>query len=222
MLGVVLSLTGVGVLATGGVALWADRVVRDDAGYLSSTTGLRTPAYALASESVVVHGEEDWGVAEWLFGDVRLRATTTGSAPVFIGVAATSDARDYLAGVGHTTVADFRGGTASYRMHAGGAPAQPPGDSDIWVAEASGSGTATVSWPMTDGDWTVVVMNADGSRDVDVQVEMGATMPFLDWLPEALLVTGAVLLLLGLALTVIGVVPRRSRVPAPPAAGPPA
>ncbi len=222
VLGVVLGLTGVGVLATGGVALWADRVARDDSGYLSSTTGLHTSAYAVASESVVVHGEENWALSEWLFGDVRVRATSTGSAPVFVGIAATSDVRDYLAGVGHATVADFRGGAASYRMHPGGAPAQAPGDSDIWVAEATGSGTATVSWPMTDGDWTVVVMNADGSRDVDVQAEMGASMPFLDWLPEVLLVTGAVLFLLGMVLVVVGVLPRRARAPAPPATGPPA
>ena len=216
VLGVVVALIGMGVLAAGGTALWADQAVRDDDGYISSSTRLQTPSYALASESVLVDSGEDWNLSERLIGDVRFRATSATSAPVFVGIAATSDARAYLADVGHSTVADLRDGAASYRPYAGGPPNQPPGDADIWVAGATGSGIATVEWPMTDGDWTVVVMNADGSRAVDVQAEVGATMPFLDWVPEVLLVTGAIVLVVGLALFVAGVVPRRPRAAATP------
>jgi hypothetical protein len=36
-----------------------------------------------------------------------------------------------------------------------------------------------MTWKVRDGDWSVVVMNADGSAGVDAGVRAGADVPFL-------------------------------------------
>ena len=71
-----------------------------------------------------------------------------------------------------------------------------PGDSDIWTASASGTGDQQLTWDATSGDWVVVLMNADGSRDVAADVAVGATVPALGWLVAGLLAVGGVLLLI--------------------------
>lgn len=53
---------------------------------------------------------------------------------------------------------------------------------------------------MRDGDWTLVVLNADGSRGVVARVEAGATVPALGWVAAVVLGTGLLLLGGGVAL----------------------
>ena len=80
---------------------------------------------------------------DWLLGTARLRATgTQPDSPVFIGVAPSSDVETYLRGAGYSTVDEFDDGDVTYIEHAGGPPAVAPADSDIWTAQASGTGTA--------------------------------------------------------------------------------
>ena len=96
-----------------------------------------------------------------------------------------------------------------YAKHPGGAPSDRPADSDIWVAQAAGAGTQSLTWPLDEGSWTVVVMNADGSGDVDVNVDVGATAPIQPdvarWLQIGSIPLGVIGLILVLAAA------RRSR-----------
>jgi hypothetical protein len=66
---------------------------------------------------------------------------------------------------------------------------------------------------VNDGDWSVVVMNADGSRGVAADVSAGAKIPFLDELGWSAIGGGGALLIGALALIVLGVRPPRSRPP---------
>jgi hypothetical protein len=54
------------------------------------------------------------------------------------------------------------------------------------------------------GDWSVVMMNADGSPGVHVDAAVGATAPFLGDLGWWLLVPGLALGAVALALVVLG------------------
>jgi hypothetical protein len=61
-----------------------------------------------------------------------------------------------------------------------------------------------MTWKVTDGDWSIVVMNADGSRGVNAGVSAGASVPFLGdaaWWAigggTVLFVTAGALILLG-------------------------
>jgi hypothetical protein len=110
--------------------------------------------------------------------------------------------------VAHTTVVDFstsagRGGEPVYRDTSGAAPATAPAEAVPWVAESSGRGTQDVVWSLKDGDWTVLVMNADGSAHVAVDVSAGAQFPAIGWAIAILLSLGGLLLILA-AVFIVG------------------
>jgi hypothetical protein len=102
----------------------------------------------------------------------------------------------------------------------GGAPAVPPGDLDIWTARSSGPGARVLEWQPENGNWSVVVMRADGGAGVDVVARVGVTAPGLAWLSGGLLAAGAVLALIG-ALLVALAVRRAQQGPSTPAVPPP-
>jgi hypothetical protein len=138
--------------------------------------------------------------------------------PVFIGVTSADQASEYLAGVRHSALTEIADPAATYTHSPGGPPRQHPDDGDIWIARASGTGPQEVLWPLRDGSWTVVVMNADASRGVDVVTDIGTTVPINRIAGGALLLLGAVLVAAGAVLVTIPL--RRSRrhrsVPATP------
>lgn len=211
VVGSVLALVSLGLMAGGGAMLWADQVLRDDDGYLTSPVrALSTGQYAIRSERIDLgdSGPEVGGaVPDRLLGDVRLRATpTTEDAVLFVGVGPTAQVSAYLSAVGYATVTDLSLGTATYREHTGGAPESPPAEQGFWAATATGMGTQTLTWQPQRGQWTLVVMNADGSPGIAVSADIGAEAPFLGWLSVLLLVAGLVLLVVGGVVIVLAVV----------------
>lgn len=190
-------------LAGAGLAI-VDRGLRDNDGFLvSGTTGLTTATYAITSTSVTVHADAPPELMpDSLLGDVKVIARSE-SAPLFVGIAPTADVETYLAGVEHATLTGFADGRATYETTGSDAPATLPTTSDIWVTQSSGTGTQEIVWQVADGDWTLVVMNADSTRGVDVEVAAGATLPALDWLVPALLALAVLGLVVGVALMVV-------------------
>ncbi|MEP7090333.1 MAG: hypothetical protein ABI776_09525, partial [Nocardioidaceae bacterium] len=61
----------------------------------------------------------------------------------------------------------------------------------IWARQASGSGPQSIAWPVENGNWTAVVMNADGSAGVAADIAAGAEVPGLRWIIGSLLVGAA-------------------------------
>ncbi|EME55061.1 DUF4389 domain-containing protein [Amycolatopsis decaplanina] len=200
--GVVLVVLSTGLLTGGGTLLWLDRAVRDDDGYLTVSGTYRTDTYALVSERVRF-AAADGVPATRALGDVRVRVTDLGAGDVFVGVAPTSAAERYLAGAGYATVTDLSSGELTVHP----SPGSPvlPWEAGIWTVSAAGTGTQTISWPDQAGDWTLVVMNTDGSAGVDVRAEAGATFPILGPLSWVLLLSGALLLAAGVALAAVAV-----------------
>jgi hypothetical protein len=214
--GAVTGLLAASLLAVGGVALWGESE-KDRDGYLATDSHrFAAGTHALASESLDV----DLDGAEWLmdredFGDVRLEVAPRGDEPVFVGIAPTDQVSRYLSGVAHTSVSDVDSWPfeASYdeSTTAGDRRPAPPGEQRIWAASVQGAGTQTLKWDVEDGDWSVVVMNADGSRGVDAEVEAGAKVPFLSELGWTAAGTGALLLIAAAALVVAGIRNPRNR-----------
>src|SRR5206468_7238983 len=123
----------------------------------------------------------------------------------------------YLGTVAHANVQDidFDPFRATYLSGSGGAPQGPPAEQHFWAASASGVGTQTLSWKVRDGDWSVVLMNANGSRGVTADVDLGAKLSFLLWVAIGLLIGGVLVTGGSAALVVLA-----ARTPRPPRAPP--
>jgi hypothetical protein len=225
VVGCLVTFAAVGLL-TGGIALAVGgQVARDGDGYLStSTESLSTTGYALTSDSFRLEGNGPaWALPSNLLGTVRVRVAASDSdRAVFVGVAPTAQADQYLSGVRYDTVRRLGVDRPTYDTHPGQAPTTPPGSAGIWAASTSGTGEQTLTWKPSGGDWTVVVMNADGSGGVTVSAAIGATVPALGWIAAGLIVAGAVTLAVGILIVVLVIreVGRRQREPG--FAGPPA
>ena len=217
VVGVLMVLGSVGTIGTGVVAMVADQALRDDDGYLTTPDDdFTTETYALASDPVDLHegdGPEAF-YAERLLGDVRIRvAPADPDGDVFVGVGASADVEEYLSGVEHVVVTDSSGSEPTYVTHAGSAVPGPPAAQDFWVASASGTGEQKVDWDLEDGEWTVVVMNADTTPGLDVEADVGATVPGLTTLAWVLLGTGLGGLILGVGIILLAA-PKGRREPA--------
>jgi hypothetical protein len=204
----------------GGLLLWADHHYKDADGFFSTGSAhFNSPAYAITADDLRIHGggRHGWLVSRDRYGTLRI--TASAKQPVFIGVARTRDVDRYLAGVAHSEVDDIELGpfSATYAMHAGTRAPAAPATQRIWTAEAHGRGRQALTWDVQDGNWSVVVMNADGSRDVAAAVSAGANVPYIAAIGLAALGLGVFFILTTAALTLYGTRPAPRRTALAPA-----
>jgi hypothetical protein len=201
----VLALCSIGLLGVGGTALWADTAGRHGGYVTIGSESYHSSGYAVVTGADGLHAAgTGWGAVRPLFGTLRIRASsTTASKPVFIGIAAARPVSDYLTGVAHTTVRNVAGTRGVTVEVAGTAPAVPPIRAAPWATRSSGTGSQTVIWPASRGNSKMVVMNADGSRAVSINVNIAAKLPALTGIAVGLLAAGALCLVAGVSLMVI-------------------
>jgi hypothetical protein len=204
VLGIVVLLISLALLAVGGAAVWG-LSQRDGSGYFTSgSRPLSTPSYALVSDSFAVGTD----APSWVFDDhfATVQIHVRSSQPVFVGIGHTSDVESYLNGVQHDEIASLNVDPFSvgYSHRGGSARPSPPTGESFWRVKSSGSGTQTISWPLEKGNWSAVVMNADGSHGVAVASRFGARLPFLRWIAIGFLAGGALVLLVGSSLIYLG------------------
>ena len=208
--GAITALLATALVLGGGLALYGE-VKKNDDGYLTSDTHrFSADTRALTTGNLDMDlGEGDWVVEAGDLGKIRLEAASRDDKPLFVGIARTSDVERYLSGVPHTTVDDVEAGPfesfdADYTRHAGNRHPVSPEHAGIWAASNQGAGTQTVDWKIEDGEWSVVVMNADGSLGVDADISAGADIPFLNELGWTALGSGSFALVAGIGLLVLG------------------
>ena len=206
----------IGLLIAGGVVLWVNGK-KDHDGYVSTKSErFSTSAYAIATGNLDAKIDAPhWVVSQDHYGKIRLRVTSRTGEPVFVGIAPTRTVAGYLHHTAHETVTDldYSPFSASYAYHGGGRPTGRPAAQRFWVASTQGSGRQTLTWSVHRGDWSVVVMNADGSAGVDTTVSAGARLPFLAALGWSTVGGGLLLLVVGGGLMYVGL----RRRPATPA-----
>jgi Domain of unknown function (DUF4389) len=189
-------LAGFVALAGGGRALVFDQTQRDASGYLmADSTAYSSNTYALVSDSYRTGVAGDVFVARDMLGTVRIRTHSTQA--LFVGIGPASAVESYLAGVRHAVATRFDAAHSDFQLHQGGAPAGAPTTKQFWVAQSVGSGTQTVAWAPENGDWRIVVMNANGAAGIHTDLAIGARFPHLLLIGIGVLGGGALLLLLG-------------------------
>jgi hypothetical protein len=206
VLGSVGLLGALAFLVGGGALTWALQTHRDGSGYFTTNTDhYQTSSYALSTESLDVGGMT--GALEDRLGRLRLTATSTVAAkPLFIGIARTDDVDRYLGHVEHDELQDIESGPSgiAYRRLGAGGPPAAPATQSIWRAHASGTGTQTITWPVEKGHWSAVAMNADGSRNVGIDVQLAVRVSHVWWIVIGLFVVGGLSLAGGGALVYSG------------------
>src|SRR3954463_13013806 len=191
--GAVIALGAGGILALGG----------SDGTFSSGHRDVSTKTTALVSKPAKINGTQD---VTNVLGHPSVRISADSVRPdrnLFIGVGPKAQVDRYLAGAPIDTVRDFSVEPWNLDKTArhGTAKPQPPATQSFWVAKSAGS-TAAIDWKVRDGNWRVVVMNADGSRGVATQSQFEIEVPHLATLAIVMLLVGLVIVGGGIAMTV--------------------
>jgi hypothetical protein len=202
LIGLALLLGGIAVLA-------AYAFGRDDDGYFTSNREqLRSATYAITTEDIDLGVDEaDWAPDE-ILGKVRVQVE--GQRPVFVGIGADEDVDRYLGDVARDELIDFHDGQPELDLRRGRAPRGPAGERGFWVAQSEGSGEQALTWDAEFGRWTVVVMNADASRGIDVEADVGVKLGWVIWVGLGMFVVG-LLMTVGAVVVILLVGRRASR-----------
>jgi hypothetical protein len=228
VIGSLVLLTGLACILGGGGVLVAERVLADESGYVSlRSRTVEQDAHAVVAP-ILIEGSS-WF---WRQYAVTLRLDVTGrgadAEPLFIGLADRVDVDRYLGGVQTAKVRSlhFPEGNPQtrpllrYEVTTGTIVPEAPTAQRFWLESASGTKAQSLEWRLEAGDYSLVLMNADGSRGIDASVSVGAKAPIVLTVAAVILGVGAVLFALGLVAIILSVHGVRGVAAAqPPAAG---
>jgi hypothetical protein len=136
---------------------------------------------------------------------VSVTARGRAGQPVFVGIGPRDAVTAWLGTTAYDMPRDVRDETDLARKGRVATAVDEPAAQSFWVASATGAGVQRLTWDTQEGDWMVVVTNADGRTGVDVAAKAGATLPHLDDLAAAVLAAGVLLLGLGAMAVGLGV-----------------
>jgi hypothetical protein len=192
------------LFVAGGLLLWADGHYKDADGYLS--TGAQrfdSAEYAITTPSLQVGaGAPGFLIKADRYGEVRLQTMAKGGRPLFVGIARTADVQRWLRGTSYSEVSDidYAPFAARFTQYKGSRKPGPPAGQTFWAA----TGSHSLHWDVQSGDWSIVVMNADGSRGVAAAVSAGAKVPFIATIGYGALGLGLLFVIATAGLTAFG------------------
>lgn len=210
-----------GCLVLGGGVLMA--VFGKDGQVASEKNPVATPTAAVVTDVASIRDASD--LADALGTPVVMLAADGGNASgLFLGIGPAAEVDSYLAGVAIDQAVDFTVDPYSLelaRRDGAETTADPPTQQDFWVASGTGATGLDLSWAVQNGDYRAVLMNADGTAGVQARLSIGVGLDGMFGLSLGLLIGGAVLIAVAVALLVV-TRPRRQQLPAyayPPPAG---
>ncbi len=217
-------LIAVPILFGGGALMGVTGVFDQGGGYIGvENVNFGTSTQMLIGKEMDIEFDNYNGPSNWLWepsiGDlvtIKIKAESNTGKNVFIGIVDASDAYSTFGDAAYDQVTQFnmdgirrRDPYITYRYHPGETLAVPPTDLNIWAAEVSGSGEQTLTWNPEVGSYWLVIMNEDGSANVDVDAGVAVKMPILDNIGKGLFMGGLVLLAFGVAIVYFGAIKPR-------------
>jgi hypothetical protein len=212
-------LIALGLIAGGGVLIWSQTAITDSSGYMvTSPVPLTVNSFAIVQNNVNVNMDVGGYIPQnQNIVSLKIAATSNNAKPIFVGIVPQQSAVTYFDGVNIDRIISYNwapgrmmsNGVPTYQTIPGGKPPTPPTSQVIWVAQASGSGTQTVTWTPSSGEYWVVIMNADGSQGVDANVQVGARVTILSPIGWGLLIGGFLVALVGVVIIYFGAIHRR-------------
>jgi hypothetical protein len=191
IIGLMLTIVGLVLLAVVGV----------DGRYTSPALAATTDGNAVLFDAIFVEGDLP---VSGSFATTLGTEVTSDRGAVFVGLGPTDEVARYLADVPVALAVELHlpDGRLTTRPVAGDRTPEPPGAQDFWVAQAEGSGPLGVEWTLDRGDWTLVVMNADGSAGIDARGTATVHLPALGTATIVALILGIPGVVAGVALIV--------------------
>jgi hypothetical protein len=213
---ILLLLMGVLLIACG-AALFAYNSGADSEGYsISEPYTIKTSANAFVVwvRNMNLNPMYAWIGADNLAKNKWIITSINSEKEVFAGWARAADCESYISFFTHETPnMSWHWYTEPYyaeieipstAIEGQGAPTRPPTQEGFWTKSVSTSDSAAIYWdPVWDankGMNMLVIMNADGSSNVNATFQLGHTVPILQWLPYLLIPFGIVLCVGGLLL----------------------
>lgn len=216
ILGILLALPGLAFVTSGGFLLGVYTTQRDSSGFFTSPDQqVGSYGFALTVPNINTTLGPRW--ERWVPArgnvTVRIKGVSELPAPLFIGIGPTGRVSKYLSGVPRDKIThiDWVAGSVEYTHVDGTTLRTAPGKQGFWLAKEEGPGTQTLEWQLQQGDWTVVIMNADASAPVAATMSVGARFGILMTIVIGLTAGGVVLLAVAATLIVLGARRRRPR-----------
>ena len=221
--GIIVLLISLSLLTGGGALLCAHNIIKDSEGfYNTKTIQVEKDSYAIVAgpTDIDVDVGWDWGWG-WDLGDlITFKIEGSGydpSAPIFLGIARESDIDSYLIGVEYDEITNLHifPYSVDYRNHSGSVVPEAPSSQTFWTVSNHGPGTQIIEWELEPGRHSLVLMNADGSAGINMDIVLGAKVPLLFGISVGLLVGGGVVL--SISILMIYFAARRPRILPPKA-----
>jgi ribosomal protein L37E len=212
------------LLFGGGALMGITGVLDQGGGYIGiDGIGFQTSTQVIITKEMDFYIDDLDGPPRWMWGPeisdlvtIKIKADSNTGDDVFIGIIHESDAYSIFSNVAYDQITEFRLEDTrgrypyiEYRYHSGEQLSITPKDIDVWVTQASGSGEQTLIWSPDIGTYWLVIMNQDGSANVDVDGGVSVRMPILDNIGKGLFVGGLILLGMGVALVYFGAIKPR-------------
>jgi hypothetical protein len=216
--GILLLLTlGLFAIVSGGVLLFLN-AGNDFEGYTISPIyhiNSSTNAYVLwvthftSRSSFSWLGTDNIAQAKWV-------VTSVGGSQIFAGWAEASNGNPYVYSFQYQTPYLWNYSMHSYyakltipenndMINGVGSPSSLPANETFWLDYVTTADMATLhyapSWDINRGYRMLIIMNADGSSGINVNLQLGFKVPILTWLPNVIIPAGSVLCFGGLFLT---------------------
>lgn len=190
--GVLLTALGLGLTLGGAVLMAAQSAQQDDQYLTLDSQRYQSTGHAITTPSLVLDPGESGmtglpPLEELASIQARVRPVVP-DQPIFVGIGDASEVAAYLDDVPHAAIGGVTwteegqlSGQWSWTSDAEGQLQETPGtrspaaptDQDFWVASTTGTGPQEITFDLQEGQWTLVVMNADGTRPVWVDLQPG-------------------------------------------------